>query len=144
MQLHDLKPIHKPKKKKIIGRGGKKGTYSGRGIKGQKSRAGRKFSPAIRELIKKYPKLKGYRAQKREKAVAVVNLGLLDKSFKDSEVVNPKNLLEKELIRRIKGKMPLVKILGKGKLTKKLIIENCQVSKPAREIIEKEKGKVKK
>jgi len=59
MQLHELKPIHKLKKRKRVGRGGKKGTYSGRGIKGQKSRAGRKLKPAIRELIKRYPKIRG-------------------------------------------------------------------------------------
>ncbi|KPJ73361.1 50S ribosomal protein L15, partial [Parcubacteria bacterium DG_74_1] len=49
MQLHEIKPIHKLKKSKRIGRGGKRGTYSGRGIKGQKSRAGRRFKPVIRE-----------------------------------------------------------------------------------------------
>jgi large subunit ribosomal protein L15 len=61
MQLHELRPIHKPHKKKRIGRGGKKGTYSGKGIKGQKSRAGRKFKPLIREIIKRYPKKRGYK-----------------------------------------------------------------------------------
>ena len=52
MQLHQLKPSHKRKRPKRIGRGGKRGTYSGRGVKGQRSRAGRKFKPAIRELMK--------------------------------------------------------------------------------------------
>ncbi len=61
MQLHELRPKHKLKKKKRIGRGGKTGTYSGRGVKGQKSRAGAKFEPIIRGLIKRYPKLRGYR-----------------------------------------------------------------------------------
>jgi len=55
IQLHELKPIHKLKKQKRVGRGGKRGAYSGRGIKGQRARAGRKFKPIIRELIKKYP-----------------------------------------------------------------------------------------
>lgn len=41
MQLHELKPKHKAKKKKRVGRGGKRGTFSGRGVKGQKARAGR-------------------------------------------------------------------------------------------------------
>ena len=39
MQIHELKPNHKRKTGKRIGRGGKRGTYSGRGVKGQKSRA---------------------------------------------------------------------------------------------------------
>lgn len=143
MQLHQLKPIHKPRKKKRVGRGGKRGTYSGKGIKGQKSRAGRKFAPIIRELIKRYPKLKGYRSKKQEKNLAVVNIGVLDKKFESSEVVKPKTLLEKRIIRRIKGRIPKVKILGKGELTKKLIIENCEVSKVAKETIEKAGGVIK-
>lgn len=61
MQLHELRPKHKIKKAKRIGRGGKRGTYSGRGMKGQKSRAGARFEPIIRGLIKRYPKLRGYR-----------------------------------------------------------------------------------
>ena len=59
MQLHELRPVHKNKSKKRIGRGGKRGTYSGRGMKGQKSRAGRKIRPAIRDLIQRTPKLRG-------------------------------------------------------------------------------------
>jgi len=137
MQLHQLKPKHKLKKKKRIGRGGKRGTYSGKGIKGQKSRAGRKFAPVIRELIKKYPKLRGYRFKGQDKNLAIVNIGDLDKKFKESEVVNPKALLERRLIRRIKGKTPKVKILGRGELKKKLTIENCELSKSAKEKIEK-------
>ena len=61
MQLQELKPIHKKKQRKRVGRGGKRGTYAGRGLKGQRARAGRRLKPAIRELIKRYPKLRGYR-----------------------------------------------------------------------------------
>jgi len=59
MQLHELNPEHKNKTKKRIGRGGKRGTYSGRGMKGQNARAGRKLRPAIRDLIQQLPKLRG-------------------------------------------------------------------------------------
>jgi len=143
MQLHQLSPKHKLKKKKRIGRGGKRGTYSGRGIKGQKSRAGKKLVPIIRGWIKKYPKLRGYKFNAREKNLAIVNIKILDKKFNNLELVTPKNLLEKEIIRRIKGKIPKVKILGNGKITKKLIIENCEISKSAKEKIEKANGTVK-
>ena len=61
MQIHELRPKHKTKNSKRVGRGGKKGTYSGRGGKGQTARSGRKMEPVIREIIKRYPKLKGYR-----------------------------------------------------------------------------------
>lgn len=142
MQIHNLSPIHKKKKKKRIGRGGKRGTYSGRGQKGQKSRAGHKMAPSIRELIKKYPKLRGYKNQKRETGIATVNVGVLDQNFKDSAIISPKILLKKGLIRRIEGRTPKVKILAKGKLTKKLNIKNCNASKTAKQAIEKAKGTI--
>ena len=126
-----------------IGRGGKKGTYSGRGNKGQSSRAGRKMVPIIRELIKKYPKLKGYRSFVIDEYSAVVNLDILDTSSIDGEIINPENLLKKGLISRVKGRTPEVKILGSGKITKKLVVENCKTSKTAREAIEKAGGTIK-
>jgi large subunit ribosomal protein L15 len=67
MQLHELKPIHKSKKRKRVGRGGKRGTFAGRGQKGQRSRAGRKMKPVVRELIKRYPKLRGYKFKSKIK-----------------------------------------------------------------------------
>ena len=147
MQLHQLKPIHKRKTKKRVGRGGKKGTYSGRGIKGQKARAGRKLQPIIRELIKRYPKLRGYKFKskvKRQKSkIVILNLNVLERKFDSGEKVTPEILLERRIIRKIKGKMPEVKILGKGELKKKLIIEDCEVSKGAREKIEKAGGTIK-
>jgi len=143
MQLHQLHPKHKTKKKKRIGRGGKRGTYSGKGIKGQKSRSGRNFMPAIRELIKRYPKLRGYRFKGQQKYFAIVNVGKLDKKFKASEIITPKSLLNRRLIRKIKGKIPKVKILGKGELSKALTIEGCDVSEAAKKAIEKTGGKIK-
>lgn len=61
MQLHTLARIHPLKSKKRIGRGGKRGTYSGKGVKGQSSRAGRKIRPGTRDLIQQIPKLRGAR-----------------------------------------------------------------------------------
>lgn len=142
MQLHELKPKHKPKRKKRIGRGGKRGTYSGRGMKGQKSRAGRKLKPIIRETIKRYHKLRGYKFKAKQQDAAIINLGRLDKHFLAKEKVSPKILLEKKLVSKIKGKAPKVKILGKGEIRKSLIIENCRISKAAKEKIEKAGGTV--
>jgi len=136
MQIHQIKPKHKLKKKKRIGRGGKRGTYSGKGIKGQRSRAGRKFAPIIRELIKKYPKLRGYRNQSKQKKVAIINIGDLN-DFTSTEIINPKSLIKKRLVRRIKGRIPKVKILGRGEVTKTLKIEGCEFSKTAKEKLEK-------
>ena len=144
MQLHQLKPSHRRKRQKRIGHGGKRGTHSGRGVKGQSARTGRKMKPIIRELIKRYPKLRGYKFKRVNLKPAVVNIGILEKKFKSADVISPKVLLEKRIIRRILGRLPKVKILGSGKLTKKLIIEGCQVSKSAREEIEKAGGAIKK
>lgn len=143
MQLHQLKPIYRRKRRKRVGRGGKRGTYSGRGIKGQKARAGKKLRPAIRELIKRYPKLRGYRFGPKRTKPAIVNLTQLSQRFKSLEIVSPKILLQKGIIRKIKGRIPEVKILGRGKLTKKLVIEGCLVSKSAKEKIEKAGGTIK-
>ena len=142
MQLHELKPIHKPKRKKRIGRGGKRGTYSGRGVKGQKARAGRRLKPAIRDFIKKYPKLRGYKFKPLKAKLAIVNVGTLEEKFQPGDKINPQILIEKRLIRRIKGRIPEVKILGKGEIKKPLTIENCLVSKQAKEKVEKAAGKI--
>jgi large subunit ribosomal protein L15 len=143
MQIHELRPKHKNKGKKRVGRGGKKGTYSGKGNKGQKSRAGRKMVPIIRELIKRYPKLKGYKSFRLDDYSAVVNLETLEKTSKDGETINPENLIKKGIVSRMKGRNPKIKILGTGKLTKKLVVENCKFSKTAKEAIEKAGGTIK-
>jgi large subunit ribosomal protein L15 len=151
MQLNELKPIHKSKERKRIGRGGKKGAYSGKGVKGQRARAGHKFEPLIRSLIKRYPKLRGYRFKKNWLKPTVINIRDIEKKFltdnkndKSEIKINPQILLEKKLIHKIEGRMPKVKILGKGILTKVVIVENCDISKKAKEKIEKAGGKIKK
>ncbi len=143
MQINELKPKNKQKRAKRIGRGGKKGTYSGRGGKGQTARAGRKMAPVIRELIKRYPKLKGYRRFVLEDNTVAVNLETLEKNFNNGDTVSPENLLSKGIIRNIKGKKPAVKILGMGKFTKKVEVSNCKLSKSAKEAIEKAGGTIK-
>ncbi|MBU0476538.1 uL15 family ribosomal protein [Patescibacteria group bacterium] len=140
MQLHELQPKHKPKKRKRIARGGKRGAYSGRGQKGQKSRAGRRMSPIIRSWIKRYPKLRGYRQKPIGLKPAIINVAAIEKEFEAGSRINPQILLERKLISKIKGKTPEVKILGKGELTKKLTFEKCEISKSAEEKIKKAGG----
>lgn len=140
IQLHQIKKP-KIKKEKRVGRGGKKGTYSGRGIKGQKARAGRKMYPQIREIIKKIPKLRGWKFKAKEKP-EWVNLKDLERKFKENEIVSPKTLVEKGLLKKRMGKIPLVKILGKGEIKKPILIKDCLLSKKAKEKIEKAGGKI--
>lgn len=142
MQIHQIKPLHKKRAKKRVGRGGKRGTYSGRGVKGQKARAGRKMPPIIRDIIKRYPKLRGYRYKGIKKLLVGVNLSVLEKKFEAGEIVEPEILIKKRIIRRISGKTPAVKILGAGEIKKPLTFKNCLVSKEARVKIEKAGGEI--
>ncbi len=133
MQLHQIQRDHPLKTEKRIGRGGKRGHYSGRGIKGQKARAGRKLPLQIKEWLKRYHKLRGFKFNplpEKEK-IAEVNLETLEAKFQEGEVVSPQSLLEKKIIRKVKGKVPKVKILGRGGLSKKLVFKNCLFSQKA-------------
>lgn len=141
MQLHQITPKNVNKNKKRVGRGGKRGTFSGKGAKGQLARAGRKLRPELREIVKKIPKKRGYDFQSFKIKPQIVNLKDLNKKFKDGEIVSPETLLEKGLIDRIKDRPDLpagkqgVKILGEGKLTKKLKVENCKLSASAKKAL---------
>ncbi|MDD5606307.1 MAG: uL15 family ribosomal protein [Candidatus Pacebacteria bacterium] len=137
MQIHQLQTKNKFKKKKRKGRGGKRGTYSGKGQKGQKARAGRKLEPAIRGVIKRYPKLRGYKFKKFDRKIVVLNLQDLEGKFKEGETITPLVLIEKKIIKKQKGKIPFVRILGKGEISTKLNFEQCYLSKSAKEKIEK-------
>ena len=143
MQIHKIKKPLNKKTKKRVGRGGKRGTYSGKGLKGQKSRAGgKKFQPIIRLFVKRYPKKKGYRFKSIKIKPAVVNISLLERRFQSDSEISPKTLLEAKLISKIKGKMPKIKILGRGDLTKSFVIKDCEVSESAKEKIQKAGGKI--
>jgi len=143
MQLHQLKPKHKLKKRKRIGRGGKRGSYSGKGIKGQKSRSGARFQPIIHQIIKRYQKLRGYKFKGFKLNEVTLSIENLDRKFESGEKISPQILIEKKIIRKIKGRIPKIKILGRGEIKKALIIENCLISKQAREKIEKAGGQIK-
>jgi len=144
MQLHEIRTKKGIKKSKRIGRGGKKGDSSGKGMRGQKSRAGKKLPPDIRELVKRYHKLRGYSFKPVTKLfnLAVLNLDVIEKNFEEGEKVTPEVLFKKGLVRRIKGQIPKIKILGVGDIKKALVFEDCLVSKVAKEKIEKAKGKI--
>jgi len=144
MQAHQLKP---PKgathAKKRIGRGNSAGggTYSGRGLKGQKARAGNKprrfFEGGQTRLFKKLPFRRGFRNPFRVE-YQPVNLDDLQ-VFEDGAEVTPELLKEKGILRSIR--MP-VKILASGELTKKLTVTAHRFSLTAKEKIEAAGGTV--
>jgi large subunit ribosomal protein L15 len=141
MQIHELR-VKNQKPKRRVGRGGKKGTYCGRGVKGQKSRSGAKINPIFEggrsTLIEHLPKFRGFKSIHPKNQV--VSLEKISRFFEDGAVVSPQALREKRLIRKIK--VP-VKILGSGELGKKITFEKCLVSKIAREKIEAAGGSCK-
>lgn len=112
MQLHQLQPKTKSRRARQIGRGGRRGKTSGRGTKGQKARAGHKMRPEFRDIIKKIPKKRGYHFHSISPKPAIVNWSLLEKNFPAKTKITPTLLLEKRLVRRVKGRPPVVKILG--------------------------------
>lgn len=149
MQLHDLKPTTPRKSTKRVGRGGKRGKTSGRGHKGQLARAGNSTRPEMRDLIKKLPKLRGHGVN-RSRTVndgkvtpVAVNVSALEAAFDAGATVTPKTLVTAGVVAAKAKRAPMVKILGNGELSKKLTVENCQVSQSAKEKIEAAGGSVK-
>ena len=143
MQIHQIQSKTKRKTRKRIARGGARGTTAGRGTKGQKSRAGHSIRPEIRDRIKKIPKKRGYKFASIQIPAKTVNFSAINRSFVDGDQVSPKILLEKGLISRDSGRMPVVKILANGDLTvKNLKFSHCLFSKTALEKITKTGAKV--
>ena len=149
MQIHQIKSKFKRKRSIKVGRGGKRGKTSGRGTKGQNSRTGRKIRPEIRDVIKRIPKLRGHgknRAESVNDSVVkpdVINLVDLDKVFSSGDIINPKSLAEKGFIKPVGGRLPKVKILGTGEVTKKFTLESCLISEGAKVKLIKAGGSVK-
>lgn len=142
MQLHTLKRKNPNRKARQVGRGGTRGKTSGRGGKGQTARAGNKRRPQMRDIIKKLPKLRGYRFNSTTTKFSPVNVGALN-VFEKGAVVSPETLFSKNLVRRLGGVMPKVKILGSGELKTSISVVDCVVSASAKTKIEKAGGSIK-
>src|SRR5215831_967505 len=152
LNLSSLKPAQTRKERKRIGRGlgSGRGRYSGRGIKGQKSRSGSHKMPAGFEggqtpLDMRLGKLRGntsadampigpFRTYSQP-----VNVGLLDERFDAGAEVTPEALKSARLIRKVSVD---VKVLGVGELTKPLSVSAHGFSKSAVQKIEAAGGTV--
>ena len=134
LQAQQLKPATgSTKKRKRVGRGNSSGhgTYSTRGLKGQKSRSGVSGLKRLgmRQVLLRTPKYKGFKSKNPK--FQVINLSLINEYFKDSDTISPETLLGRKLISTTKHK---VKILGNGDLKlKKIIFQNVKLSKTALE-----------
>jgi large subunit ribosomal protein L15 len=96
----------------------------------------------MRDIIKKIPKLRGYRFNSHVNKFSPVNVGALN-VFKVGSTVSPATLFEMKLIRKVGGVYPKVKILGNGEVNVKLEITGCEISAAARTKIQKAGGTVK-
>lgn len=144
MQINTLKLKNKKKKRKTIGRGGKKGTYSGKGNKGQKARSGAHVNPLFEggrsTLIDHMKKKRGFKALKDK--LATVSLVKIEKKFKDGDLINLEALKKARLVDKIDTKEG-AKILGGDKVTKKFTIASeIKVSASSKKAIEQAGGKI--
>jgi large subunit ribosomal protein L15 len=145
MQLNDLSPApgsRKDRKRVGRGHGSGHGGRSGRGDKGQNSRAGGSKGPGFEggqnPLAMRLPKLPGFKNRFRIE-FAVVNVSRLEALFDKDAVVDVDALFDKGVI---KSKATPVKVLGDGELTKKLVVKVDKVSGTARAKIEAAGGTV--
>lgn len=130
------------KKKKRVGRGNASGhgTYSTRGLKGQKSRSGVSNLKRLgmRSMLLNLPKSRGFKSDKPKNQV--INLMDLNKFFKDGADVNPNSLKKVGLIDDLKKP---VKILGKGELNvKNLQFSHVKMSETVKDSITKTGSKI--
>ena len=137
-KLNSFKLPEKRKSRTRVGRGnGSKGTYSGRGLKGQKSRSGGGvplfFEGGQLPLVKRLPFLRGFK-NRFKKDFSIVNLLDIENKFNEGDEVNAESLFNHNLIRK---KSSNVKILGNGNLKKSLNIKVHAVTKSAEEKIKK-------
>jgi len=147
VKLSDLKPASKSRRRsRRVGRGNNAsdpGTYSGRGQKGQRSRSGGKKGLKLRGLrsnLRSMPKLKGF-TQRNSLKIKPISLKDLENKFKENEIIDLAKLIKSGLIKK---KDRRVKILARGKITKKLTIKAYQFSEAAEKAIKKVGGKINK
>ncbi len=141
MKLHELKSnIGATHRKKIVGRGQGSGLgkTGGRGQKGQKARSGVSINPVFEggqlPLYRRIPK-RGFSNAKFKTIYATINLGELNR-FENGTVITPALLRDTGLVKK---QYNGIKVLGNGKLEKKLTIQANKFSTSALEKI-KEAG----
>jgi large subunit ribosomal protein L15 len=140
---HTIKQHKSAKRGKVrVGRGNSsgKGTYSSRGLKGQRSRSGGKGGTqrrGFRQSLQKIPKLRGFKSATPKKEL--VTLATLERVCAVGDMVSPRFLKQKSAVDHpLKG----VKIVATGTLTKKIHVQGCVASKTAAAAIEKAGGTI--
>lgn len=140
LRLHELPAL--VKKRKRIGRGGSRGGTSGRGSKGQRARSGGRkrklaagFEGGQMPLFRRLPK-RGFNNDRfGEAEMHIINLEQLNNAFEEGATVDLAALVQKGLVSKKKSQKgmsnQMIKILGNGTLSKKLIVSADAFSKSA-------------
>lgn len=140
-QLNKLSGLVKKRKK--IGRGGSRGGTSGKGHKGQKARSGSHgigygFEGGQMPIVRRLPK-RGFNNVRFGTSYTLVNLSDLEENFSGDIEITKDLLIERGIIKLKKGALShqksLIKLLGDGTLTKKLVIHVDAASKSAAQAV---------
>lgn len=136
--------VSQVKKRKRIGRGGSRGGTSGKGHKGQHARSGGGvrigFEGGQTPLLRRLPK-HGFNNVQFARVVSIVKLESIEKMFVAGDVITKLDFVSKGLVHTKSGKMPLIKVLSNGTLSKKFTIQADLFSKEAIRKIEAVGGK---
>jgi len=140
LNLSNLQPARGSKRTSVrVGRGGKRGSYSGRGMKGQRARSGGKSglkALGLKQMIQRLPKKRGFKSW--QKKIAVVNLGDLSAKFGAGEEITLKKVIQAGLINK---KDRGYKVLAQGDQSKKFTIIADGFSAAAKTAIEAASGR---
>lgn len=138
MQIHEISSGKRTHRKRV-GRGGKRGTYSGRGNKGQKARSGAHVNPLFEggrsSLVERLKKVRGFKSPHAKKPF--VKLSDIARVFVSGEIVSIETLFAKKLVPKevLKGG---VKIIGTGTVPKGVSFDaTLSFSEGVRVLIEK-------
>ncbi len=142
MQIHEISSSDRQERKRV-GRGGRRGTYSGRGNKGQKARSGAHVNPLFEggrsSLVDRLKKVRGFKSPHVKRPF--VKLSDIARVFVSGETVSRETLIAKSLAPADILKSG-VKIIGMGTLQKNISFDSTlSLSEGARAIIEKSGGK---
>ena len=138
MELSNVRPAdgskHGDRFRRGRGHGSGNGKTAGKGHKGQKARSGAPrigFEGGQMPLYRRIPK-RGF-TNINSKEIVIVNIQTLENKFEEGDTISVKTLIESGIV---KNPRDGVKILGKGKLTKKLNVRANAFSASAKEKIE--------
>ncbi|MEY3471291.1 MAG: Ribosomal protein [Candidatus Parcubacteria bacterium] len=151
MYIHTLSPDPSQKVKKRIGRGGKRGTYSGKGQKGQKARSGAKISPlftggsaslsgqgsrVIHKRRGQSPVQGHHRVLniKGRKSYKVISIQAISSKFEDGSTINLNSLIESKLISNSKSDIKVLATNRGEEIKKKFVFEGVALSKNVQDL----------